>query len=524
MNSDLHIPDFTLLKKCGRGAFSDVWIAQDLSSRKVALKIIDKTLPFDRELSGLCACRDLHDLPGLIRILHIGETPEFFYYSMELADSLTTDRYTPATLSNILKFNGRIPAEKVTAMAQEMLSTLAVLHRMDIIHRDIKPENIMLVNGKFKLSDIGLMRSLTHTFSLAGTLGFIPPERLGADSGTQSAQDDLYALGKVLYCAWSGNPVEKFPALIPEITTSQADRLLNRIITKACSRNPRNRFADAGEFLAAINGNMPRWKILLSLPGIMALSGIILAAVVILGAALFFYREEPPHPADVSESAVTAPPDELNKFSTPNNAETEPDAGESQENQTPQKTFSGKEILLVRNSLDSDILWQNHINHGIVCSKNTITIAPGAAERLYFRSILPEYYRIVFHINVKDLSGEIRFGIESQLDPKIKVNGTLYCIIETDDGDLSLQGCYLKHFAAKMPRYAAFIPYRDRYLAGPIHRFELQRTPKGIDIKVNGKTKYSGIHFPAGGRFFFHLLCKDPTDCQIYDVEVFKLE
>ncbi len=296
MNSDLHIPDFTLLKKCGRGAFSDVWIAQDLSSRKVALKIIDKTLPFDRELSGLCACRDLHDLPGLIRILHIGETPEFFYYSMKLADSLTTDRYTPATLSNILKFNGRIPAEKVTAMAQEMLSTLAVLHRMDIIHRDIKPENIMLVNGKFKLSDIGLMRSLTHTFSLAGTLGFIPPERLGADSGTQSAQDDLYALGKVLYCALSGNPVEKFPALIPEITTSKADRLLNRIITKACSRNPRNRFADAGEFLAAINGNMPRWKILFSSPGIMALSGIILAAVVILGAALFFSGKSRPTP------------------------------------------------------------------------------------------------------------------------------------------------------------------------------------------------------------------------------------
>ena len=98
MSDKPFIPDYILLKKCGRGAYGDVWLAQDLSHRQVALKIIDKTLPFDRELSGLCACQKLHDTPGLIRILHIGETQELFYYTMELADSLTRGNdYTPAT-------------------------------------------------------------------------------------------------------------------------------------------------------------------------------------------------------------------------------------------------------------------------------------------------------------------------------------------------------------------------------------------------------------------------------------------
>ncbi len=49
--------------------------------------------------------------------------------------------------------------ELMTIMAQ-IVKTLALLQKNNITHRDIKPQNIMLVNGKFKISDFGNSRML----------------------------------------------------------------------------------------------------------------------------------------------------------------------------------------------------------------------------------------------------------------------------------------------------------------------------------------------------------------------------
>lgn len=92
----------------------------------------------------------------------------FFYYTMELADSLSEESYIPATLSNIIRYQGRLSSGEVLELAGQILPVLDVMHRKNLIHRDIKPENIIQVDGKFKLSDIGLMRSTIQTLTFAG--------------------------------------------------------------------------------------------------------------------------------------------------------------------------------------------------------------------------------------------------------------------------------------------------------------------------------------------------------------------
>ena len=195
----MRIPDFDILWKSGDGASGEVWIARNRAGSLVALKTIVKSEQAARELAGLRSYFQIAGAPHLIRILHIGEIENVLYYTMELADNLgTEEHYIPATLGNLLRKRKRLSPAETIELGRKLLDGLETLHQHGLIHRDIKPENILFVEGEPKLSDIGLVRSVSHSLSLGGTLGFIPPERLKSGVGAKDSTDDLYALGKVL--------------------------------------------------------------------------------------------------------------------------------------------------------------------------------------------------------------------------------------------------------------------------------------------------------------------------------------
>ena len=247
----MNIPDYTLLQSCGKGAYGQVWLAQSQTNKLVALKYVAYSQAGDREFEGLINYSQLPESPHLIRILHLGKLEDGFFYTMELADGLYSQgSYVPETLAERLKRTKRLPVTEVMELAAAMLSALGTLHEADMVHRDLKPENILYVNGTPKLSDVGLVRSSEQTVSLGGTLGFIPPERLKpGNSAAYNASDDLYALGKVLYCALTGNAVEKFPSVPPEMINNTLCCHLNQIILKACG-NEDDRFKNTGDFLS----------------------------------------------------------------------------------------------------------------------------------------------------------------------------------------------------------------------------------------------------------------------------------
>lgn len=255
----MDIPGYKLIFKCDRGAFGEVWLAEDAAGRRVALKIIEQPEFSRRELDGLRNYARIGEHPHLIRILHIEELSSCLYYTMEPADSLNPDaeEYLPATLSNILLRDGRMDVDRVRTLGAELLDGAAALHRAGLVHRDIKPENILYVNGTAKISDIGTLRPFAGSLTQCGTLGFIPPERLAAFSGCISAEDDLYALGKVLYCAWSGNVPEYFPSISAELLSEPGARQLNTVISSACAVDPKARFRTAAEFADALASGVP---------------------------------------------------------------------------------------------------------------------------------------------------------------------------------------------------------------------------------------------------------------------------
>lgn len=257
----MKIPDYDILCKCGHGAYGDVWIARNRAGGLVALKTVGKSEQIGKELAGLRSYSRISGSPHLIRIFHVGEVENVLYYTMELADNLGSDSlYIPATLGNLLRKKKRFSVAETVELGEKLLSGLKTLHQAGLIHRDIKPENILYVNGEPKLSDIGLMRSVSQSLSLGGTLGFLPPERLqSGSSGTRGNGDDLYALGKVLYCCLTGNKVEEYPSFPLSLLSDEYSHL-NEVLLTACNKNAVLRFRSAGEFELALLGGIPRGK------------------------------------------------------------------------------------------------------------------------------------------------------------------------------------------------------------------------------------------------------------------------
>lgn len=376
----MDIPGYKLIFKCDRGAFGEVWLAEDAAGRRVALKIIEQEEHSRHELDGLRNYARIGEHPHLIRIFHIEELHGCLYYTMEPADPLDPEapEYRPATLANILLRDGRMDADRVRSLGAELLDGVAALHRAGQIHRDIKPENILYVNGVAKISDIGTLRPFAGSLTQSGTLGFIPPERLAAQSGCVSAADDLYALGKVLYCAWSGNAPEFFPSIPADLLAEPGARQLNSVISAACAVDPKARFRSAGEFAAALSSGVPFGKRLRSslrrfFGQPLAAALLVVAAVGVLAVVISNHRSDrrmehvPAKPVEVSAQtpAKTPPPAPAPAPAKP----VAPSAGN-----TPERKPSGREPVALE-SIHSDGTPERTIIH-------SFTVSADSADRM----------------------------------------------------------------------------------------------------------------------------------------------
>ena len=228
------IGDYTLLAPCGRGAYGFVFLAENsVTHQRVALKIIyTHGKNFERELKGLQQYQQVCRRTNLLQIYHVGSGNDFFYYTMDAADSMSEEEYRPKTLANLLKEQGKLQVPELRTMADEVISSLKTLHDKGLMHRDIKPENILWVDGSAGLGDIGLITDHEQT-TLAGTPGFMPPEVL-VGIRPFGKQDDFYALGKVLYCALTGLPVTQYPSFPESRTLTGAGEII-KLYTKLCA-------------------------------------------------------------------------------------------------------------------------------------------------------------------------------------------------------------------------------------------------------------------------------------------------
>ena len=251
------VPDHELLRRIGKGAYGEVWLAKNAMGRPRAVKIVHSLLTdvpsdnFERELKGLRRFEPLsrkHD--SFVDLLHVGFSPDrkFLYCVMELADDLRTgtdqalSAYQPKTLASVINQSGHLSANETVELGITLASGLQFLHEQNFVHRDIKPANVIYVDGRPKIADIGLVAEIGGVQSTVGTQGYVPPE------GPGHAQGDVFGLGKVLYEAATGKDRFDYPEL-PDDIESRPDRdlflELNVVLLKCCENKQTHRYDTA---------------------------------------------------------------------------------------------------------------------------------------------------------------------------------------------------------------------------------------------------------------------------------------
>ncbi|RNC81800.1 MAG: serine/threonine protein kinase [Phycisphaera sp.] len=212
---DTRFDGFNVQRLIARGGTSDVYLAtQSNPSREVAIKIFRAGLTSDRQLErfqGEVAILARLDHPYIAKIFTAGITEKIApvplpYLAMEYIQGQSLTEFARVT---DLGFR-----EKLELMAKVCRGVHGA-HQRGVIHRDLKPANILITaNGVPKILDFGIARladdgdgpSRSHTITgeLMGTLAYMSPEQVGADTGNIDIRTDVYTLGVILFELLSG--------------------------------------------------------------------------------------------------------------------------------------------------------------------------------------------------------------------------------------------------------------------------------------------------------------------------------
>jgi predicted Ser/Thr protein kinase len=265
---------YELEEEIGRGGMGVVYRARDKRlKRMVAVKLLPPELAFRDDIRS----RFLREAATAAQLNHPNIVP---IYTVEEANNLVffiMGYVNGANLAQYLLDHGVLPAEKVRKILREVADALAYAHARNVIHRDIKPDNILLdtETGRTMVTDFGIARAvhesggtrLTTTGVAIGTPAYMSPEQSAGDRDVDG-RSDIYSLGVVGYQLLCGEPpfiAPNTPALLvkhlAEVPKPLNERCvvpedLNAIIMRCLAKDPSDRFVDANELVAALDGRL----------------------------------------------------------------------------------------------------------------------------------------------------------------------------------------------------------------------------------------------------------------------------
>jgi serine/threonine-protein kinase len=265
------LDQFTIVKAIGHGAFSDVFLAEDPSGRRVVLKcphesIMGDVATFDRFRRELEISRHLQH-PGIQRPIEFTSDRSRPYMIMEYIDG--------ETLRAMLGREKKLSVEQAVDFGRQLASAMAYAHSQGVVHRDLKPENVLVTSdGKLVVTDFGVAfmagaRRLTwRWFSTAlGTPDYMSPEQIQGKRG--DARTDVYAIGVMLYemlagrVPWEGDNAlsvmsQHINAPVPPLheLNSAVPPPIDGIVRKSLRKNPDERYEDA----SSLRSDLDHWR------------------------------------------------------------------------------------------------------------------------------------------------------------------------------------------------------------------------------------------------------------------------
>ncbi|MBI2970785.1 MAG: serine/threonine protein kinase [Candidatus Aenigmarchaeota archaeon] len=195
MEVNLDSGTWRLVKLIGTGSFGVVYECNGPSDEVGAIKLVPKDPSAARELL-MADSEYLRSAANIIPVEEIGETDTNFVLRMPLADASLGGRLVQSPVS----------ASEAVSIFIDILDALVSIDGK-VVHRDLKPKNILLLSGKWCISDFGIARyfgatTASDTRKFAMTPHYAAPEQWRNERATSAT--DMYAFGIIAYEILSG--------------------------------------------------------------------------------------------------------------------------------------------------------------------------------------------------------------------------------------------------------------------------------------------------------------------------------
>jgi serine/threonine-protein kinase len=262
------VGNYRLVEKLGEGGMGTVYLGVDVMlERKVAIKMLLPEIASHQDIverfraEAVTLARLNH--PSIATLFNFFRDGNQYFMVME---------YVPGrTLETVIRESGALPVDRAVAVMSKVLDGIEHAHELGVQHRDLKPANIMLLDsGAVKVMDFGIARLLgaarmTRSGRIVGTLEYLAPERVRGQEG--DVRSDLYSMGIVLYEMLTGRlpftsdsdydlmraQLEAPPPRM-EALGARVPPAIDAAVMRALAKNPDERFPNAAEFRAALEG------------------------------------------------------------------------------------------------------------------------------------------------------------------------------------------------------------------------------------------------------------------------------
>ena len=256
---------YKVISRVGSGGMADVYLAEDeLLGRQVAVKLLHHHFAEDQEFVERFR-REASSAAGLshqniVGIFDRGEWEGTYYIAMEYVSG--------RSLKTLVREQGALDPVQAIDIVVQILRAARFAHRRGVVHRDLKPHNVIIdEEGRARVTDFGIARAgasdMTLTGSIMGTAQYLSPEQ--AQGHVVSGASDLYSIGVILFELLTGVvPFDGETAVAiafkqvsavprpPSAVNPAVPAGLDAIVLHALAKDPAARYADADEFIAAL--------------------------------------------------------------------------------------------------------------------------------------------------------------------------------------------------------------------------------------------------------------------------------
>lgn len=271
---------YLILKKLGAGGMGEVYLAKDSRlDRTVALKVLSPDVSADKRrmqrFRQEARVASSLNQPNILTIYEFGEVSNLTFLATEFIDG-------PTLRSHLHEKRPKLP--EILDIAIQVLAALDAAHEASIVHRDIKPENVMIRRRDHvvKVLDFGLAKVtekrpsvlVEHDSDLEaatefktapgmvmGTINYMSPEQ--AQAGAVDVRTDVWSTGVMIYEMVAGSMpfsgpttshtivqiLEKDPPPLSQVTKEAVPAELDRIVSKAMTKDPDERYQTAKDML-----------------------------------------------------------------------------------------------------------------------------------------------------------------------------------------------------------------------------------------------------------------------------------